>query len=294
MANKKTFEELNRALRLTNEVNELILRISEEKLLLNEVCRLIVDIGGYRLAWVGLKRHDDEKSVPAAAIYGIAKEYTDGVQVSWDADNPFGQGPTGRAIRSGRTVTTHVSDKLFSPWRENALKHGIRATAALPMHLDDEVVGALNIYSANENAFSDDELILLERMADNLAYGLRNIKAGAELKKLHLAVKYLNQPLFITDTAGKIEYVNKAFVEITGYTEEEAIGQTPAILKSESHPPEFYKAMWDTLLKGKRWKGGIANRMKNGQLREEFLVITPLNGEDGKIVSFVCIITDIA
>lgn len=294
MVIKKSFEELNRALRLTNEVNELILRTSEEKLLLNEICRLIVDIGGYRLAWIGLKRHDDEKSVPPAAASGLAKEYLDTIKVSWSSESSIGQGPIGSAIRSGHTVTMHVSDKSFSPWRENALKHGIRVIAALPMHLDDEVVGALNIYSANEDAFSDDELILLERMADNLAYGLRNIKAAQELKKLHIAIKYLNHPLFITDTAGKIEFVNKAFVELTGYAEGEAIGQTPAILKSESHPPEFYKAMWDTLLKGKGWTGKIVNRMKNGQLREEYLAITPLNGEDGKIASFVCIITDIA
>lgn len=294
MVDKKAFEELNRALRLTNEVNDLILRASEEKLLLNEICRLIVDIGGYRLAWVGLKRHDEEKSVPPTAIYGIAKEYADNIKVSWDAENPFGQGPTGRAIRSGHTVTTHVSDEKYAPWRDNARKHGFSASAALPMHLDNEVVGALNIYSANEGAFGDDELILLERMADNLACGLRNIKASAELKKLSDAFKHLNQPLFITDVMGKIEYVNKAFVELTGYAEGEAIGQTPAILKSESHPPEFYKAIRDTLLKGKGWKGKIVNRMKNGQPREEFLAITPLKGEDGKIVSFVCIITDIA
>lgn len=294
MVIRKAFEELIRALRLTNEVNELILRASEEKLLLDEICRLIVEIGGYRLAWVGLKGHDAEKSVPPAAIYGVAKEYADSIKVSWDAGNPYGQGPTGHAIRSGHTVTTHVSDEKYLPWRENARKHGFSASAALPMHLDAGVVGALNIYSANENAFGDDELMLLERMADNLACGLRNIKATAELKKLHAAVKYMNQPLFITDAKGTMEYVNKAFVELTGYAEAEAIGQTPSILKSDSHPPEFYKGIWDTLLKGKKWKGKIVNRMKNGQLREEFLAISPLKGEDGKIASFVCIITDIA
>ncbi len=294
MADIRVIEELYRALRMTNEVNELILRANEEELLLSEICRIIVDVGGYRLAWVGLAKNDDEKRVVPAAIYGIAKEYADTIKVSWDEKSPFGQGPTGRAIRSGATVTSRVNDAGFSPWRERAQDHGLRAAAALPMHLGDKVIGAINIYAADSGAFSDDELMLLERMADNLAYGLQSIRTATELKMLHTAILELSQPVFITDTEGRIEYVNKAFSSTTGYGSGEAVGQTPSILKSTAHPPEFYRAIWDTLLKGEGWKGKIINRMKDGRLREEWLAITPLRSPQGKTIRFACLITDIA
>jgi len=133
---------------------------------------------------------------------------------------------------------------------------------------------------------------------DVLALSVRDISprlvAEAELRKLSRAVEHSDSAIVITDKDGVIEYVNPAFTRITGYTAEEAIGQTPRILKSGQHPPEFYQRMWETLLQGKVWKGEVINRRKDGSLYWESETISSVRDEEGNITHFVAIKEDIS
>jgi PAS domain S-box-containing protein len=114
-----------------------------------------------------------------------------------------------------------------------------------------------------------------------------------ELQKFRKAVEEAGHGIFVTDTEGIIEYVNPAFEDITGYTRDEAIGETPALLKSGAHSAEFYQDLWSTILDGDTWRGEIVNERKNG---EQFVIdqtISPLTDEDGTITHFVAINRDI-
>jgi PAS domain S-box-containing protein len=95
--------------------------------------------------------------------------------------------------------------------------------------------------------------------------------------------------IFITDRNGIIEYVNPAFSRATGYSAEEAVGRTPAMLKSGIHPPELYQAMWKTILAGNVWQGEVINRRKNGETHVDESIIAPVKDEDGRIIHFVAI-----
>ncbi len=97
----------------------------------------------------------------------------------------------------------------------------------------------------------------------------------------------------ITDKEGRIEYVNQRFVELTGYSREEVLGQNPRILKSGEHPSEFYKDLWDTILAGEDWQGQFCNRKKNGELYWEMAHIAPLRDEKGAITHFVAMKEDV-
>ncbi len=97
----------------------------------------------------------------------------------------------------------------------------------------------------------------------------------------------------ITDSKGKIKWVNNAFIEITGYTFEEVVDQSPKILKSGKHDKEFYENLWSTITSGKVWKGEITNKKKNGSLYHENLVITPIFDNNNKIVNYVATKQDI-
>ncbi len=100
--------------------------------------------------------------------------------------------------------------------------------------------------------------------------------------------------IVVTDKDGAIEKVNPAFTDITGYTSDEAIGQNPRILKSDHHPNEFYKEMWDTLLTKGVWEGEIWNRKKSGEAYPEWLSITTLYNDDGSIRNFISMFHDIS
>lgn len=118
-------------------------------------------------------------------------------------------------------------------------------------------------------------------------------KAEEELSKLSRAVEYSLVTIVITDTQGRIECGNPKFVETTGYSVEEAVGQNPRVLKSGKHPPAFYKALWDTILDGRVWQGEFCNRRKNGELYWEAAAIAPVRSAQGEITHFVAIKEDI-
>ncbi|MCS6771254.1 MAG: PAS domain S-box protein [Kiritimatiellae bacterium] len=114
------------------------------------------------------------------------------------------------------------------------------------------------------------------------------------IRQLSRAVEQSPHMVVITDRAGKIEYVNPRFTEITGYTLDEAIGQTPRILRSGAHGPAFYQQMWATILAGNEWRGEILNRRKNSDLFWVRTVISPIRNSAGEITHLVSVAEDIS
>ena len=117
--------------------------------------------------------------------------------------------------------------------------------------------------------------------------------SAEELGKLSSAVQRTPDPVVIASANGTIEYVNAAFEKITGYSAQEAIGQTPRIVKSGLHPEEFYRGLWDTILAGRPWWGTFVNRRKDGQLYFAEASIAPIFSPQGKITHFVSVERDI-
>ncbi len=115
----------------------------------------------------------------------------------------------------------------------------------------------------------------------------------ASLRLLWAAVEQSPASIVITDLQGVIEYVNPHFSILTGYTPEEARGETPRLLKSDAHPDAFYREMWETLVAGEIWRGELCNRKKNGELYWEDSSISPVRDESGAITHFVAVKEDI-
>ncbi len=115
----------------------------------------------------------------------------------------------------------------------------------------------------------------------------------SKLVKFKQAVQQSPSAVMITDTGGKIEYVNPKFSTITGFGYDEVIGKKPNILKSGKHPQRFYKQMWKTISSGKEWSGEIHNRKKDGELYWEAARISPVRDDRGTVTHFVAIKEDV-
>jgi PAS domain S-box-containing protein len=113
------------------------------------------------------------------------------------------------------------------------------------------------------------------------------IRANAEIRRLSRVVDQMADTVVITDANGSIEYVNPAFEQLSGYSQEEALGKTPRILKSGLHPAEFYQHVWEVILRGEVFQGEFINRSKTGELYYESKTITPIRNAEGKITQFV-------
>ena len=114
-----------------------------------------------------------------------------------------------------------------------------------------------------------------------------------QLHKLSRAVEQTHESIIITDAEGRIEYVNRGFEEITGYTKEEALGQTCAMLKSGETSQEVYEALWHTIKNGREWRGVFRNRRKNGELYWENTTISPIRNDATEITHFLAIKEDV-
>jgi PAS domain S-box-containing protein len=193
-------ERLNRTLRTLSSANQTLVRATNESELLHNMCRVLIDVGGYRMAWIGLAEHDEDKTVRVAAVAGHDEGYTNQLKISW-ADTERGRGPTGTAIRTGEPQINpdFASDPRLGPWRAEALERGYASSVALPLKGPTGPLGSLSIYAAEPNAFGPDELALFIELADDLAYGIAALRALGEREQ---AVRRLHESL--EDTVGAI------------------------------------------------------------------------------------------
>ncbi len=118
-------------------------------------------------------------------------------------------------------------------------------------------------------------------------------KIEDQLRKLSSAVEQSPATVVITDTDGKIEYVNSKFTQLTGYSFEESIGENPSILKSGKQSPETYRELWETITTGNEWRGEFCNKKKNGELYWELASISPIKNDKGVITNFIAVKEDI-
>lgn len=140
-----------------------------------------------------------------------------------------------------------------------------------------------------------------DRMAGNIERDIRRIardrdaleKAQHGLRKLSRAVEYSPASVVITDTAGRIEYVNPKFTDVTGYASEEALGRNIGFLKSGETPRELYEDLWRAIGSGREWRGELLNRKKNGELFREDTRISPLTDERGRTTHYISIKEDV-
>jgi diguanylate cyclase (GGDEF)-like protein/PAS domain S-box-containing protein len=180
------------------------------------------------------------------------------------------------------------------------VKQGIVA----PLHADDEPLGLMVVSGLSLN---EDDVPAMESFAGQIAISLSNLRLTEQMQKELSARKRAEEnsvlqsaaleaaanAIAITDKRGIIQWVNAAWVELTGYSKEESIGQSTRIIKSEKHDILFYKNMWDTILSGKVWRGDLVNKRKDGSLYFEEETITPVLDEHGNVTHFVAIKLDV-
>lgn len=201
LENERQLARISRASLMLSRCNEALLRAESEHELLEAICRIGVETGGYRMSWVGLAMDDEEKTIRHAACAGEGLDYLRGLVVSWAPDHPAGNGPSGRTIRDGRAVV--IEDVAHAPefvrWAEAAAQHGFRACVSLPLRDAQRSFGNLSFYSAVALPIGVEELRLLQELADNLAYGMSNLRSRRERQRLQEAVTRVATTVFAGD-----------------------------------------------------------------------------------------------
>ncbi len=172
-------------------------------------------------------------------------------------------------------------------------QRGINASLLLPLVINGEVVGSLDLYATEPRNFSPEEVSLAWSAADQVSGALARSRLAQTRQRLITAIEQAAESVVITDIEGTILYVNPAFERTTGYSGAEAMGQKPHISKSGEQDTTFYEKLWATIRNGEAWHGRLVNKKKDGILYTVDTTITPVRDENGNTVNYVGLQRDV-
>ncbi|TLY50898.1 MAG: PAS domain S-box protein [Gammaproteobacteria bacterium] len=271
-------ERLLRVYTALRQINQAIVRMHTRDELLQTACRVLVDVGGFALAWIGFYS-PQTRLIEPVATYGNDDGRVQGIR-TYD-DRPEDPNPAESVLRSGANYVCNdlLADTAIMPWHVEAKRRGFRAMAAFPIRDKDIVDGTLNVYSAQPDCFGSKEISLLEQVAGDVSFGLDNLAREEHRRVAELSVKRerrfsdvmiesLPGILYFYDDRGRFLRWNRNFEIASGYSAEEI---------AQMHPLDFFAHADKALLEER-----IAEVFKGGAATVE----APLRAKDGSTTPY--------
>jgi PAS domain S-box-containing protein len=292
----------NRALQMLSRCNEALIRTEDEEALLKQICRLAVETGGYKMAWVGYAEHDAAKSIIPVAQMGDTDGYISKIKFSWSDDSEFGQSPACLAVRTRQVVTINDASKETESkqWPRVFVAAGFKSVISLPLLSKDQILGVIVLYSNEISNFGREEVKLLQELADDLAFGITNararvakVKSDTRVQEQAALLDKAQDAILVTDLDDRVIYWNKSAERLYGWEKSEAIGKT---IESLIHPDVggTGPAKRETLKKGE-WTGELRNKAKDGRtiiVESRWSLVRDLDGEPSLFMSINTDITE--
>lgn len=273
---ESSLHRANRTLKTLSKSRQALAKAVKESELLGDICRILVEDGGYKMAWVGLAVSDQNKSVRSLAYYGMDDGYLESV-TSNPNHTQADSSPFWEAVSTSQPcIIRNISNEVrFAPWGAEAMKHGFASVAVFPLRTNGQIWGGLTIFGGWIDTFDSEEVNLLTELATDLEFGIETLRTRAEHRRaeeaLHeseaqyrLLVDNLNHGLIVVNPDGLINFVNPRFCEMLGYSHNEILGH---------HARDFLEpGNWEIL------KAQLING-QNGEIKPYELVLTKKQGQ---------------
>ncbi len=245
-------EKLNHTYLTLSDTNQAIVRLRGPETLYQEACRIAVEQGGFRMAWIGFLDEQTKKIKPVAQA-GIVEDYLDKLYVT-ARDDASGRGPTGTALRTGlHEICNDIEhEPRMQPWRANALRLGYRSSAAFPLRVSGDVCGAFTLYANQPNFFDEQEIKLLDELAQDISFAMEfaeqeqqreqmEEKLKEERMLLRTLIDNLPDVIYVKDVQGRKIISNIADWQASGgKAMEDVVGKTDF----ELYPTEMAEGFW--------------------------------------------------
>ncbi|MFP4205925.1 MAG: GAF domain-containing protein [Spirochaetaceae bacterium] len=305
-----------RTLRMINQINRLIVRTGERNELFEKACRIAVEEGGFLMAWVGEVRRtagdDSQPKVVPVAWHGRRGEYLEHLRIL-PQDAERGAGPTGTALRRGAHVVCNdiAADPRMAPWRKAALELGFRSSAAFPLFISGSVVGTFNLYAGTENAFQDEELIVLDELAGDLSCALQYAEEEAARRNAEAALsreRELMQRMMEAMPVGMVRLGADGIITYANAAAEEVLGLSRDYISTRRYnapewritapngdPMDEADLPFSRIMGGERIVRGVRHRIAwpDGTSRLLEVNATALLGEEGRQEGMVASVEDV-
>ncbi|SCY43366.1 sigma 54-interacting transcriptional regulator [Desulfoluna spongiiphila] len=227
--------KMNRFIKILSRCKKAFIHEKDEKNLLNEICRIIVEVGSFPFVWIGFAQAGAKKTILPVATCGYEEGYLRAIAPTWgeSADNPS---PMDTAIRSGTvcTIPDIRATDTASTWQYEAILRGFGSVVAFPLISDGNTLGAISIYAGDAHAFDPEKVDLLRELANDITCGVLNLRSqleGSHIKGMlkETEAKYsgvlenTGTGTILIETDGMISFANATFETYSGYSAEELI-----------------------------------------------------------------------
>ncbi len=291
-----------------SQCNKAIVHCASEEELFLQICRAAVQFGGMKMAWVGLVDSKTRMLRPAAS-FGDDSGYLKDLNISVDADSPFGSGPTGTAIRENCLYwcQDYMGDPSTAPWHQRATQAGLAASATLPLHRNGVVIGAFTLFSGEVNPFDEALRDLLVEMAMDISFALDNYDREFQHKQAEEEIKFKNtilktqqetslDAILVVDENGQIISYNQQFIDLWRLSPTLVnVGLDAPVLQSvadQVENSEEFVTRVQYLNKHRDDKSREEVSLKDGRVIDRYSA--PVTGADGKYYGRVWYFRDIS
>lgn len=288
---QKSFTKVNKqqdVYKLLSKTNKFLLKIDQEKILFNKICKLIANNSNMSYGFIYKVNKQDK-----VKFFAKQGPLTDLLEVRLEEHKDKNSLITKALMSKKNAIVDSFDEQNISILSNVSEKFNLQSAAAFPIKKFNKVVAVLVLY-ANEQHFFDMEIeILFNKMINDMTHALERIdyektrlKQENELRIASYAFES-NEPMIITNSSNRIINANQAFCNVMGYDKDNIIGKNPSIFKSKHHDQRFYANLWKDILEKGAWSGEIYNTMKNRQMIPLRSTITAIKDNEGKITHFL-------
>jgi two-component system cell cycle sensor histidine kinase/response regulator CckA len=304
---RRRIEHLNRTLSVLSAINQTIVRERDPRVMMETACRTAVEKGGFRLAWVGML-DAASGTVRPAAWAGAEDGYVGEIEIATAASSPQGCGPTAEALRTGLHAVCNdiANDPRMTPWRDAALRRGFRSSAAFPLKVNGQSVGAFNLYAAEADFFTEEELLLLDELAADIGFSLEVHQREQERHTAEQALKEsearfrqltenIREVFWLTDVEkNSILYVSPAYEKVWGRSCQ-SLYENPRDWLAAIHPEDRERVLQAALTRQPTDEYDEEYRIvrPDGAVRWIHDVAFPVRDESGRVVRIAGVAEDI-
>lgn len=291
-------EEANRALHMLNQCNATIMHATDEERMLAEICQLLVDSGGYKLAWFCYAEPDAARPPRPVAWADSRLEPIQPNDVPWN-DPDRGQGPIGVTIRTGQVTIARDTEANAAMWREMIHHADSRSVMSLPLRTGGQIFGGLVVYSNRPDAFDEQECGILLELVNDVAYCITNLRREKSLTETRALLDNILQSstkysIIGVTLDGTIVFWNEGARRNYGYTADEVIGKSwDTLYAPEDRASDAVKILVDSARSHGIAEGEFKRLRKDGTRFPASVAVTRRDDASGKPIGYLVISSDV-